>query len=120
MNAISIDYPNGGRTITIRTGKYLDCSAHSTFLLACQLAEQLDVDTVIVDFEKTTGIRASGLGVLLMLRDQAEPLGVDVLLDRCNPEIRDQIDTSRMLAGVSHAHTPQDKRAALPLRDDAL
>ena len=54
-----------------------------------------------------------------MLRDQAEPLGVDVLLDRCNPEIRDQIDTSRMLAGVSHAHTPQDKRAALPLRDDA-
>jgi len=53
MNKVSIDYPNGGRTVTVRIGRFLDCSVHSNFNLACELAEQLDVPSIVVDLDET-------------------------------------------------------------------
>ena len=99
-----MDYPHGGRTITVRIDRVLDRSARSAFNLALELAEQLDVQSIVVDLDETTDIRASGIGILLILRNEAQPLDVEILLGNCNPKIRAQIDASRLLAGIPHTN----------------
>lgn len=107
MNKVSVDYLNGGRRITVRIGRFLDCSAHSAFLVACELADELDIRSIVVDLNATEDIRASGLGTLLNLRNDVEPLGTEVALENCSPELQRQIDASRLLAGIPHtAYSP--------------
>ena len=100
---IAIGNTNAENTITIYIGKLLDRSAYNAFIRVCRLAKQSNVHSIIVDLSETTGIRASGLGMLLMLRVEAESMDVNVLLGGCHPEISHQISASRLLAGFSHA-----------------
>jgi len=89
------------RKITIHTKKHLDCSAHSSFMQACQSAERKDVQAIVVDLNATHDIRASGLGMLLMLHNETKALNVKISIENCNPEIKTQLDSSRLLAGLS-------------------
>lgn len=104
MYEITIENTNTGRKVTVHIGKILDRNAAPLNARACSLAEQLDIQSIIVDLSQTTGIRASGLDALLRLRDEAGSRNVAVLLGDCNPEIRGQICASRLLAGFLHAN----------------
>lgn len=100
---ITIGNTNTARTITIHVGTLLDRSAYQTFIWVCRLTERSRIQSIIVDLNETTSIRSSGLGMLLTLRDEAESRGVEVQLGDCNPEIKYQINASRLLAGFPHA-----------------
>ncbi|MEL0587721.1 MAG: STAS domain-containing protein [Candidatus Thiodiazotropha sp. (ex. Lucinoma kazani)] len=89
------------RKIIIRTTKTLDCSAHCAFAQACHWARQSQVQVIIVDLDATLGIRASGLGMLLMLYNEMNLLQIRILLQNCNPEIKAQLKSSKLLSGVS-------------------
>lgn len=87
--------------ITIQARKSLDCSAHSTFTQACRSAEKNPTQAIVVDLNATRNIRASGLGMLLMLRNEAKALDVEMSFENCNPDIKSQLHSSRLLNGLS-------------------
>ena len=106
---MKIDQSDTDRRITIRIGKFLDQNAYPAFARACRLAELPAVQSIVVDLGETTHIRASGLELLLMLRDRAGSKHTSVLLGNCHPRIREQICTSRLLAEFSRAAWPPAK-----------
>ncbi|MEN8179962.1 MAG: STAS domain-containing protein [Pseudomonadota bacterium] len=86
--------------VMIRADKILDCSAHSIFTQACRQADHPDVQAIVVDLTATQGIRASGVGILLMLNDFGKKLSIPIRIENCNPQIKTQLASSRLLADL--------------------
>jgi len=80
-----------GRVIAIETDAELDLKAHGIFVDACRLAEYPEHNTIDVDLRRTRTIRASGMAMLLMLRELTGREGPHIRLRNCNPEIRSQL-----------------------------
>ena len=87
--------------VTIQADRMLDCRAHHIFVQACREADHPAIRFIVVDLSATQGIRASGVGILLMLIDWAKRLRVQLHVVNCNPSIRTQLSSSRLLANLS-------------------
>jgi hypothetical protein len=83
-----------GRAISIETDEELDLKCHGVFVDACRLAEHPEYSMIDVDLLNTRNIRASGVAMLLMLRELTGWESARIRLLNCNPEIRKQLMTS--------------------------
>ena len=91
---------NQRNNVTIQVDKILDCSAHHIFIQACRQADHPDIRALVVDLSATRGIRASGVGILLMLSELEKTSSYRVRIVNCQPQIRRQLHSSRLLAGL--------------------
>lgn len=91
---LSTSNSSTGRVISIEADPELDLTAHGVFVDACRLAENPEHNTIDVDLRRTRKIRASGLAMLLMLRELTGLEGPRIRLRNCNPDIRKQLTKS--------------------------
>ncbi len=87
--------------VMIQADEILDRSARDAFIKAGRQANQSDVQAIIVDLAATRWIRASGVGMLLMLSGMGKRLNFQVLLVNCNPQVKSELASSRLLADLS-------------------
>jgi hypothetical protein len=85
-----------GRVISIETDEELDLKSHGVFVDACRLAGHPEQSTIDVNLMKTRKIRGSGVDMLLMLRELTGFESNRIRLINCNPEIRNQLITSKV------------------------
>jgi len=88
---LSTSNSSTGRVISIEADPELDLTAHCVFVDACRLAEHPEHNTIDVDLRKTRKIRASGVAMLLMLRELTGREGPRIRLRNSNPDIREQL-----------------------------
>lgn len=81
---------------TIRISGRLNFEMHSDFRTAIRdsLAGETPVGRVVVDLSNTEYVDSSGLGMLLLLRYEAQTRGVPVELGIMSPEIRRILETA--------------------------
>ena len=80
-----------GRVISIEADAELDLKAHGVFVDACRRAEYPEHNTIDVDLRRTRKIRASGMAMLLMLRELTGREGPRIRVRNSNPDIRKQL-----------------------------
>jgi hypothetical protein len=85
-----------GRVISIETDEELDLKSHGVFVDACRLAGHYEQSTIDVNLMKTRKIRGSGVDMLLMLRELTGCESNRIRLINCNPDIRNQLMTSKV------------------------
>ena len=100
MSNSNINQAFKGRNVTIQTDTVLDCRAQKTFYQACMQADHPEVQEIVVDLAATQGIRASGVGLLLTLSDLRRWSSVQVRLINCDPHLKAQLASSRLLADL--------------------
>ena len=93
---LSTVHTSTGRVITIETDEELDLKSHGVFVDACRLAGYPDQTYIDVNLRKTRHIRASGMAMLLMLRELTGWERDRIRLVNCSPEIRGQLSTSKV------------------------
>ncbi len=93
---ISSSYSSAGRVISIETDEELDLTSHGVFVDACRLAEYPDCSSIDVNLIKTRNIRASGVAMLLMLRELTGWECSRIRLLNCHPEIRKKLMGSQV------------------------
>jgi hypothetical protein len=93
---LSTSYYTTGRVISIETDEELDLTSHGVFVDACRLAEYPDYRSIDVNLINTRKIRASGIAMLLMLRQITGCASNCIRLLNCNPEIRNQLLRSQL------------------------
>ncbi|MCG7898771.1 MAG: STAS domain-containing protein [Candidatus Thiodiazotropha weberae] len=87
--------------IIIHAAKTLDCSAQGTFVEACQCARQNHIQVMVVDLNATQNIRASGLGILLMLSKKMEYSPFKIQIENCQPDVKVLLSENRLFSGFS-------------------
>jgi len=80
-----------GRVISIETDEELDLKSQGVFVDACRLAEDSEHNIIDVDLRRTQKIRASGVAMLLMLRELTGWEAPRIRLRNSNPDIRKQL-----------------------------
>lgn len=93
---LSTRHTSTGRVITIEADEELDLKSHGVFVDACRLTEQPEHSTIDVDLMRTRTIRASGVAMLLMLRELTGWESPRIRLLNCNLDIRNQLVTSKV------------------------
>jgi len=93
---LSTSYHSTGRVISIETDEELDLTSHGVFVDACRLAEHPDYRSIDVNLINTRKIRASGIAMLLMLRQLTGCASNCIRLLNCNPDIRNQLLRSQL------------------------
>lgn len=77
-----------GRAVVRLDGRF-DVTGNLTFRNATRpLLSATEVDTVVVDFDKVPFVDSSALGLLLLLREQAQGAGKHVVLKHCGPDLQ--------------------------------
>ena len=88
---LSTSNSSTGRVISIEADSQLDLTAHAVFVDACRLAEHPEHNTIDVDLRRTHKIRASGVAMLLMLRELTGWEAPRIRLRNSDPDIRKQL-----------------------------
>jgi hypothetical protein len=93
---LSSSYSSAGRVIFIETDEELDLTSHGVFVDACRLAEYPDCSSIDVNLIKTRNIRASGVAMLLMLRQLTDRSCNRIRLLNCHPNVRNYLMKSKL------------------------
>ena len=93
---LSTRHTSTGRVITIETDKVLDLTSHNVFVDACRLADCPDCNSIDVNLIKTRNIRASGVAMLLMLRQLTDCSCNRIRLLNCPPNVRNYLMKSKL------------------------
>jgi hypothetical protein len=93
---LSTSYYTTGRVISIETDEELDLASHGVFVDACRLAEYHDYSSIDVNLINTRKIHASGIAMLLMLRQLTGCASNCIRLLNCDPDIRNQLLGSQL------------------------
>lgn len=83
----SIEKKDGRATVSL-SGRF-DIMSNLAFRNATKpLLADGEVSTLVIDFAKVQFVDSSGLGLLLLLREQAQAAGKDIILAHCGPDLQ--------------------------------
>lgn len=84
------------RSATVRLGGRFDYKSNLTFRNNTRpLLSEPDVDTIVIDFSDVPFVDSAALGLLLLLRAQAEDARKQVVLRACGPELQRILNVAR-------------------------
>jgi anti-anti-sigma factor len=83
---ISIESADGRTTLRL-AGRFDTQNSLALRNAAKPLLGAEDVSALVIDLEQVSFIDSSGLGLLLLLREQATAVGKSIILSRCSPEV---------------------------------
>ena len=86
---------NSGRAVVRLAGRF-DVKGNLTFRNATKpLLAAAGVDTLVVDFAEVPFVDSSALGLLLLLREQAQEVAKHVILTHCGPDLQRVLSVAR-------------------------
>lgn len=84
------------RSATVRLGGRFDFKSNLAFRNNTRpLLTEPDVDTIVIDFADVPFVDSAALGLLLLLRAQAEDARKHVVLRHCGPELQRILTVAR-------------------------